>query len=177
MAGAKPLPMGGCSQIIYNRQHGHGCRIAPIRGCRSWGTAACAYSPCGLPFQPGLSQERFVASSTHALEIAAFPTVISGRQLCGINVGSLPYSFLTLLLTSAQAQRERPNGWDVVPDDGKLFMCTLFMPTTKRAGTNLLVQLMQGSVSTPVATDLYQSDAGEAIFSASVPVRDYHWSW
>ena len=78
--------------------------------------------------------------------------------------------FLTLLLTSAQAQvRGRTAGSS--SRTGSVHVHVVFADD-RRAGSNLLVQLMQGSSSTPVATT-YTNDAGEADF-ASIPVGNYH---
>src|SRR5664280_3843881 len=78
--------------------------------------------------------------------------------------------FLMLLLTFAQAQvRGRTAGSS--SRTGSVHVHVVFADD-RRAGSNLLVQLMQGSSSTPVATT-YTNDAGEADF-ASIPVGNYH---
>ena len=76
--------------------------------------------------------------------------------------------FLTLLLTSAQAQRRGSIGGD---SSGSLHVHIVF-DNDRAAGSNLLVSLMSGSTSTPVATT-YTNSNGQADFN-SVRVGDYH---
>ncbi len=78
---------------------------------------------------------------------------------------------VSFLMASAQAQTRGRAGSTTGQRTGSVQVHVVF-GDDRRASSNLQVQLMQGSSSSPVATT-YTNDTGEASF-VSIPMGDYH---